>query len=167
MKIKIKASLLCAALLLVIFSTGCMNDEGPVVYESAPDFTLTDTDGERFSLGKYLGEVIILDFMATWCGPCVEEMDHLKKIHTNYQSRGVRIISIDVDNGETKKELNDFKLKHECDWQFATNGGSVGNTYGASSIPMIYIINREGAIEFKQVGLTDYSVLANEVDKLL
>jgi len=163
----IKASLLCAILLLVISSTGCTNDDGPVVYESAPDFSLIDTDGEKFSLGKYLGEVIILDLMATWCGPCVEEMDHLKRIHNDYKAEGVRIISIDVDNGEDRKKLNDFKLKHECDWQFAHNGGSVGNTYGADSIPMIYIIDREGSIAFKQIGLTDYSVIKKEVEKLL
>ena len=163
----VKASLLCAILLMVIFSTGCTNDDGPVVYESAPDFSLTDTDGEKISLGKYLGDVIILDFMATWCGPCVQEMGHLKRIHGNYKAEGVRIISIDVDNSETSKQLNDFKIAHDCDWQFAANGGSAGNTYGAESIPTIYIIDREGSIAFKEVGLTDYSVLAKELEKLV
>lgn len=166
MKTMVKASLLSTILLLVIFSTGCM-DDGPVVYESAPDFSLTDTDGERISLGKYQGDVIILDFMATWCPPCVEEMDHLKIIHANYQDEGVRIISIDVDNSETKKQLNDFKISNECDWQFAANGGSAKEKYGVGPIPTIYIINREGSIAFKQVGLTDYSVIAEQLDELV
>ena len=133
----------------------------------APDFTLTDTDGIKFSLSDYRGKVVLLDYMATWCGPCVTEMDHLKEVKENYYSKGVRIVSIDVDDAETSGELNDFRTEHECNWRFAAGGGSAGNTYGASAIPTLYLIDEKGMVAYKNTGLTGYSVLSSELDKLV
>jgi len=154
-------------MLLTVFTTGCTEEEGLDVLDQAPNFSLTDTDDVKFGLGDYRGEVVILDFMATWCGPCVMEMDHLKKVQENYFDKKVRIISIDVDDGETSAQLKDFKAAHECDWRFASHGSSTGNKYGVSVIPTLYIIDQEGGVAFKEDGLTDYSVLSAELDRLV
>ena len=163
---RIQVVVSCALLTLAIFSAGCTEEEGPDVHDPAPDFTLTDTDDVKFGLGDYRGEVVILDFMATWCGPCVMEMDHLKKVQENYFDKNVRIISIDVDDGESASQLKDFKAAHECDWRFASHGSSAGNKYGVSVIPTLYIIDQDGGIAFKEEGLTDFSVLSAELDRL-
>ena len=140
---------------------------GTDIGQQAPDFTLTDTEGTQFSLSSYRGAVVILDFMATWCGPCVTELDHLKDLQKKYGANTVRILSIDVDDRETSAQLAEFKSDHGCSWQFAPYGGQAGGTYGASSIPTLYIIDQKGIVQFKSAGVTSSSVLEAEIEKLV
>lgn len=152
------------------------NDDGPTdnggentgidIGQTAPNFKLTDTSGNNFELKDYRGNVVILDFMAMRCNPCVQEMEELKEVRSNYQD-DVRIMSIDVDDSESAENLSQFKTYHECDWLFSPGGGIVGNTYEVTYIPMIYIIDTNGIITYKNSGVTDYSILSSELDKLV
>jgi peroxiredoxin len=134
--------------------------------QTAPDFALTDIDGNTFSLSDHQDHVVIMDFMATWCPPCVEEMGHLRQIYSNYSASGVVIMSIDVDPSETDETIHQFKTNYGDDWIFAS-GPSVGTTYGVIYIPTMYIIDQQGRIAYKNVGVTSASTLAAEIDKLL
>lgn len=142
------------------------NNIGIELGQIAPDFTLTDIDGKTFSLSDYRGKVVVIDLMATWCGPCVAEMSHLKELYTNYRARGVVIMSIDVDPSERNEVIRQFKANYGDEWIFASGPG-VGTTYGVLYIPTLYIIDKQGRIAYKNVGLTPYSTLAGEIDKLL
>lgn len=141
------------------------------VGQIAPNFELTDIDGYQFTLEVYRGNIVILDFMATWCGPCGWEMIELKKVFENYSHNGVSIISIDVDDRESIEDLMQFKNKYGCDWVFTANGGNVWDIYREYSvspgIPTLYIIDKQGIIAFRHEGFTDYSTLSSEIDKLL
>lgn len=140
---------------------------GTEVGQTAPDFELIDVEGNGFSLEGYHGDVVILDFMTTWCGSCEGEMEHLKEVRSSYDNSIVRIISIDVDDTESSEKLRDFKYNHSCDWIFASNGGGVGNTYEVLNIPMLYIVDQQGTITYRNVGLTDSATLSSEIDKIL
>jgi peroxiredoxin len=142
------------------------NNIGIELGQTAPDFTLTDIDGVAFSLSDYRDNIVVIDFMATWCGPCVVEMGHLKQLYTNYGAQGVVIMSIDVDPSETNEVIRQFKVSYGDDWIFAS-GPSVGTTYRVIYIPTLYIIDQQGRVAYKNVGVTTYSTLAAEVDKLL
>ena len=135
--------------------------------QTAPNFELTDTDGNKINLKELRGSIVLIDFMAIWCGPCETEIGHLKDVQLNYSSHGVKIVSIDVDNSESSAQLKGFKQNHSCDWLFAAGGGGVAETYGVKSIPTIYIIDKQGIITYKNVGLTDYTKLSFELDKLV
>ena len=144
------------------------------VGEKAPDFTLVDTEGRTFALSDHRGEVVILDFMATWCDPCVEEMDELKQVNMSYYERGARIISIDTDNREDAKQLHEFKNLHTCPWRFAAQGSDVGETYAVKLLPTLYIIDEKGIIRYfsttekgERGGMVRYPEMAEELDRLL
>lgn len=138
-----------------------------LVGEQAPDFSLSDIDGNEFNLSDYRGKVVVLDLMATWCGPCKTEMDHLKTIFNKYNSSEVIIISIGIDSDESNEELQAFKEDYGDDWIFARDTDNVGGKYNADAIPTIVIIDKNGRVAFEQVGVTSSSLLIEEIDKLL
>ena len=145
---------------------GGENNIGTELGQTAPDFTLTDIHGVTFSLSDYRGKIVVLDFMATWCGPCVAQMSHLKQLYTDYGARGVVIMSIGIDPAETNEIIRQFKESYGDNWIFAS-GPTVGATYGVVYIPTMYIIDGQGRIAYKKVGVTTYSALAAEINKLL
>lgn len=137
---------------------------GTGVGNVAPNFV--DTTDSTFSLTGLRGKVVVLDFMATWCGPCRQEMSHLKEIFSSYSDNQVVIISIDVDPTESDDVIKQFGASYGDNWVFAS-GPDVGTTYGATSIPTIYIIDKQGVIAYKSVGVTSSSTLSTEINKLL
>ncbi|KXB06948.1 hypothetical protein AKJ54_00935 [candidate division MSBL1 archaeon SCGC-AAA382K21] len=139
---------------------------GTSLGEYAPNFNLTTVEGEKFSLKEYRGQVVVLDFMATWCGPCKLEMEHLKDIHSSYSRNKITIMSIDVSPDESDKQIRDFKEEYEAGWIFAS-GPKVGLEYKVTGIPTLYMINAEGKIVYKKVGLTDSSKLSKKIDEYL
>ncbi|KXA99839.1 hypothetical protein AKJ48_03220 [candidate division MSBL1 archaeon SCGC-AAA261O19] len=140
---------------------------GTEVGERAPDFTLTDIDGNTFSLSDYRDNVVIVDFMATWCTWCVYEMPDLVNFHEDYSSEGVVMLSVDVTTSETREQLRSFKNEYGAGWTFARDTANVGTTYKVVGIPTKYMINQNGVIVWKHSGATSYSTLESEVSKLL
>lgn len=143
------------------------NNIGTEVGQFAPVFELVDTDNVIFDLEDSKGSVVVLDFMATWCGPCETELEHLKDVRSYYDYSAVKIVSIDIDDTESAEKLNNYKYNNSCDWIFAAGGGSVRDTYKIGNIPTIYIIDKQGTIAYKKVGVADYSILKSEIDKII
>lgn len=142
------------------------NNVGTGIGQIAPSFTLTSTDGSLFSLSDYRGSVVVIDFMATWCAPCVVQMEHLRQLYSDYNTHTVVIISIDVDPYETEELIHSFKETHGENWIFAS-GPNVGVAYGVIYIPTLYVIDQQGRVVFKNTGVTSYQTLATEIEKLL
>ncbi len=169
-----KFALLGIVLIMIItVFAGCTEENGNgngEELEPAPDFELTDVDGDTFKLSDFEGDVVILDFMFINCPPCVTEMGHLEDVSDNYNSNDVKIISIDAQyNTENETELKKFRDDNGYDWIFAmdTDSEEAHKKYEAFQYPTLFIVNKKGKIAYEHAGISTYETLKKEIDKLL
>lgn len=137
----------------------------------APDFTLplVDGGGSLFSLSDQRGKVIVIDFFATWCGPCTTQISHLKDLSDHYSASKVMIVSVDVDNSEGEDLLSIYKEQKGITWDVVRNGGGIAREVGyeVESIPTMVIVDQQGRLVFRKVGVTSSSELQTQINKLL
>jgi len=130
----------------------------------APDFTVKDADGGDLSLSSLQGKIVVLDFWASWCGPCRDELPHVEQVAKDYADRGVVVIGIDRDRNEGAftGAVSYFGLTYRQVFDGAD--GEVSSLYRVSGIPMSYLIDREGIIRGKSLRGDD---LKKGIDQLL
>ena len=123
--------------------------------KAAPDFTLPTVDGKQVSLREYRGKVVFLNFWATWCIPCREEMPALERLHQTYQSQDLAIISIDLK--ESAEQVRAFFQKHGLSFPaLLDQDGSVFRDYLVAGMPTTYLIGRDGMLLARGVGGRDW-----------
>ena len=136
--------------------SGCYSGSRPPrIGSNAPDFTVQDSD-RSVTLSRYRGQVVVLNFWATWCPPCVEEMPSLVEMQRRMKPKGVTVIavSMDVDQGA----YNQFIKDHNVNLLTVRDPNQKSNTlYGTSKFPETYIIDRNGVMRRKFIGAVDWS----------
>ena len=111
----------------------------------ALDFQVTDLKGEALSLSQYQGQVVLLDFWATWCGPCIAEMPNVKRTYAKYSNQNFEIIGISLDR--STEPLEEYIASEGLAWrQYWDNGGRIANMYGVRAIPSTFLIDGAGKI---------------------
>ena len=124
------------------------------LHKMAPPFEVTTLDGTRFNLDSMGGRVVLIDFWATWCGPCNAELPHLQKIAREFAGQPLVIISISWDSDEAK--WKDFISKHEMNWvQFRDADHTLTNRFGVPSIPHYFTIDSDGVLTGAMLGSED------------
>ncbi|MDE1155972.1 MAG: redoxin family protein [Acidobacteriaceae bacterium] len=120
-------------------------------HPSAPSFEITALDGSRFNLDSMTGRVVLIDFWATWCGPCNESLPELKKIAEKFKNEPLTIISISWDSDEEK--WKHFIQQHEMSWtQYRDADHSLTNRFGINSIPHYFTIDSDGVLTAEMIG---------------
>jgi len=140
-------------ILLSIF--GCQKASESDV--SAPDFSLSDLSGRVISLNQYRGNVVILDFWATWCMPCRVSIPELGKLHEEYRDKGLVILGVSMDDHEqfSNDYLRAFRDKFGINYKILRYNIEVLRDYfggGNIAIPTMFLIDRKGKIRQKIVG---------------
>ena len=133
--------------------------------EDELDFSIPDINGDTVTLNDYSGEVVVLDFMATWCGPCRAAMRDLVSVHEVIGDQFL-LISISVDpNFDTVPVLRDWVKEYDANWIHARDLADppVTQRFGVSGIPTYVILDRDGKIRFRHVGPVSALELKTEI----
>lgn len=130
-----------------------LNDvASPVAGRPAPDFTLTSSAGQSVKLGELRGKVVILNFWATWCPPCREEMPGMEQLYQRYKSRGFTILAVSVD-GEGEKVVKPFLREYRLTFPVVYDTRmKVADLYQVRALPSTYLIGRDGQIAALALG---------------
>jgi cytochrome c biogenesis protein CcmG, thiol:disulfide interchange protein DsbE len=142
--------------LLLLVLSGCYSGTRPPrIGSQAPDFTVQDSQ-TKITLSQFRGQIVVLNFWATWCAPCVEEVPSLVEMQRHMKSKGVTVIavSVDVDEDAYKSFIKDHNvnLLTVRDPSQKTN-----QLYGTFKFPETYVIDRQGIMRRKFIGAVDWT----------
>ena len=134
----------------------------------APDFTLTDANGNSVKLSDYRGKVVLLNFWATWCGPCALEITWFVEFEQQYKSKGLEVIGISMDE-DGWKVVKPYIQERKVNYRVLLGNDTVSQLYGGvESLPTTFIIDRDGKFAFSpHVGLAEKNEYLSEIQSLL
>jgi thiol-disulfide isomerase/thioredoxin len=128
----------------------------------APDFTVMDNDGNEVKLSDYFGKPIVLNFWASWCGPCQREMPHFNKAYGEFKDE-VNFLMVDI--GETTESAKSYIAENEFTLPiFFDTEQDAAKTYGITAIPKTYFIDKYGNITSSYEGALDEEKLHNRIE---
>ena len=136
----------------VVFKKG-----GPALGTPAAEFKLIDLEGKWLSLSDYKGKVVLLNFWATWCGPCRVEMPSMEVLYQEFKKDGFEILAISSDHQGSivtrpfvEAQALTFPILHDADYR-------VSGTYGIRTLPMSYLVDRQGILRHRVFGARDWN----------
>ena len=134
---------------------------------AAPDFTLKDAKGTRVSLSDYKGKVVVLNFWATWCGPCKTEIPWFIDFQKTYAAQGFTVLGISMDE-DGWSAVNPYVASRGINYPIVLGNEEVNMLYGGiEALPTTLVIGRDGRVAFLHAGLIDRSEYEKEIRGLL
>jgi len=137
--------------------------------KQAPDFTLKDANGHTVRLSDYRGKVVLLDFWATWCGPCKIEIPWFQEFERQYKDKGFAVIGVAMDE-EGWNVVKPFAQHMSINYRVVVGDDSIGDLYangGIDALPTTFLIDRGGRIASVHVGLSSKSDFEDDIQELL
>lgn len=117
--------------------------------EALPDFTLRDACGQAVRIHDYKGQVIVLDFWASWCGPCLAAMPAMHRLYADYADDGLVLFGVNIND---TKDPNDTLYELGVSYPILVKGERVAQEFGVRGIPTILVIDRDGTIVHRSSG---------------
>lgn len=153
-------------IILTVFLLGaCSKVSAIEVGDSARDVSLVDIDRKPVSLAEFRGKVIILDFFASWCPPCREEIPDFIKLQNEYKDKGFSVVGVSMENAKISK---DFVKRIGINYPVVVDDGRASSIYGpVRSIPTTFVIDKNFKIAKVYIGYRPKEVFENDIKELL
>jgi peroxiredoxin len=140
----------------------------PKIGEVAPDFTLPSLGGRTIALSEQRGQVVIVNFWASWCGPCASETPRLVAWYNQHRPRGLVILGVDSLYLDSHPSVAAFATENKVSYPILLDGeGNVSKQWRAQQLPRTYIVDRQGIVRFMRIGELTESDFEKEVAPLL
>jgi peroxiredoxin len=159
-------ALLLAVFVYVIFDS--FHEKLVVVGDSAPDFSITTDSGRTMTTSNFGGKLLVLNFWATWCPPCIEELPSLNEFQQRYANAGVVVLAVSIDTDE--KAYRNFLSRARLSFLTARDPDKkISADYGTVKVPESYIIDRNGKVIRKLISNQDWMSerMTKDVESLL
>jgi cytochrome c biogenesis protein CcmG/thiol:disulfide interchange protein DsbE len=152
--LQISIAVLFCVFVYVLFVS--MYEHVVVVGDSAPDFSITADNGRTVSAGNFGGKLLVLNFWATWCPPCINEIPSLDQFQKLFASSGVVVLGVSVDKDE--QVYKRFLSRAKVSFMTARDpGNKINAEYGTFKFPETYLINSDGKVVMKVINETDWT----------
>lgn len=156
--------ILIFAIALFMFGA-CSQSSAIEIGENAPDFSLNDINGKSVSLSDFKGKVVILDFFASWCPPCRQEVPDFIELEKSYGAQGFAMVGVALVSLEDAK---DFASKAGINYPVLIDDGKVSDAYGPiRSIPTTFVLDKSGKIAKFYIGFRARDVFEKDIKELL
>lgn len=153
-------SILLAGLGFVIFDT--LREPNVKVGDAAPNFSIKTENGKTVTARDFGGKLLVLNFWASWCPPCVSETPRLSQLQAQLGKEGVVVVGISIDSNE--KSYRNFLKRMRVGFEIARDGEArISSSYGTFKIPETYVINSQGKVVAKFIGEPDDTWLAPRI----
>lgn len=157
----------CRCLKVLTFVLLCLLTSCSEFPRPADDFYVKSTDGRRIELSKLKGKVVVLNFWATWCPPCREEIPGFLQVYEKYRNQGLEIVGLSTEQGK-ESEVMSFTRSNKISYPVSIASADLIEEYGPIDyIPTTFIVNKEGDIVYKHVGGMSSSQLESIIKPLL
>lgn len=132
--------------------------------QAAPDFRLVTTSGKQLSLSSLKGQVVVLDFFATWCPPCRESIPHLIDLNKRYGKQGLQVVGMSMDE-DGEQVVRNFMAEKNITYPVTVINQQTASSYSIRSIPTMYIIDKQGKIADRVMGFNP--VIGQQMEQLI
>jgi len=160
---RLVVTLVAIAVLVLVFGIVWMQSskyEPPKIGKVAPDFSLVDLNDKEVRLSDLRGKVVFLNFWATWCKPCKEEMPSMEILHRNFQKDGLVVLAVSIDRVTTTKDIPPFIKSMNLSFPVLIDSwGKTDMPYKRMGVPETFIIDQQGVIREIVIGPRDWTRL--------
>ena len=147
--------------------SGSQHAEASLISKPAPDFDLTDSSGAKVKLSDRKGKVVLLNFWATWCGPCKLEIPWFISFQQQYKDQNFEVLGVSFDD-DGWDMVKPYIAEHKINYRIMLGNDNLDKAYGGiESLPTTFIIGRDGNVASKHVGLVSKATYQEEIVRLL